>query len=116
MINHISWVIGNTVVEYLNEDDATELHVTSIQWMDEVDCPHILSEIAEFQGTILDRIFHLSDSSEESEEEERRNCNWCGYALLPEQTNPDLCGACFKQWLEEESTYGAMGKQQELFV
>lgn len=35
-----------------------------------------------------------------TDEEARRNCNWCGYELLAEQTNPDLCGACFKQYLE----------------
>ena len=63
MINHIQWVIGTTIVEHLNEDDATELHLASIQWMDEVSCSHTLSEIAEFQDDILDRMFDLNDST-----------------------------------------------------
>ena len=60
MINHISWVIGNTVVEHLNEDDATELHQATILWMEEVSCPHTLNEIVEFQYSVLDRVLDLS--------------------------------------------------------
>lgn len=63
MINHISWVIGNTIVEHLNEDDATELHQATILWMDEVSCSHTLNEIVEFQDDILDRMFDLNDST-----------------------------------------------------
>ena len=36
------------------------------------------------------------------DEDTRRNCNQCGYELLPEQVDPDLCGACFKQYLAEQ--------------
>jgi len=35
-------------------------------------------------------------------EDTRRNCNWCGYQLIDEQVDPDLCGACFKQYLEQQ--------------
>ena len=81
MINHISWVIGNTVVEHLNEEDASEMHQTTILWMGEVSCPHTLSEIAEFQDTILDRLLDLTPTE-----------------------------------LVWTSTFGASGKQLELFA
>ncbi len=34
-------------------------------------------------------------------EDTRRNCNWCGYQLIDEQVDPDLCGACYAQYLKE---------------
>jgi|18_taG_2_1085343.scaffolds.fasta_scaffold03687_6 hypothetical protein len=38
--------------------------------------------------------------SDAADEDTRRNCNWCGYQLIDEQVDPDLCGACFKQYLQ----------------
>ena len=86
MINHIQWVIGNTIVEHLNEEDATELHVSSIQWMEDVSCPHVLNDIVEFQDSVLDRVLALSPTE-----------------LVIEGLQ--LCS----------STFGASGEQRELF-
>ena len=38
-------------------------------------------------------------------EDERRNCNHCGYELLPEQVDPALCGACYKHYLEQDGSH-----------
>tara|TARA_R100000700_G_C3142039_1_gene123532 strand:- start:170 stop:493 length:324 start_codon:yes stop_codon:yes gene_type:complete len=60
LLNHIQFVIGDTVVEHLNEEDANDLLTSTIWWMEEVECPHTLSEIDDFQESIVDRIFEFS--------------------------------------------------------
>ena len=56
LLNHIQFVIGDTVVEHLNDEDANDLLTSTIWWMEEVECPHTLSEIDDFQDSILDRM------------------------------------------------------------
>ena len=69
LLNHIQFVIGDTVVEHLNEEDANDLLTSTIWWMEEVECPHTLSEIDDFQDSIVDRIigFAIEDCNEEYE-------------------------------------------------
>ena len=66
-------------------------------------CWELIDDLAK-AATSSGRVEILPESSWAGidEEAERRNCNYCGYELLPEQTKPNLCGACYKHYLEEE--------------
>jgi|TARA_Y100000310_G_scaffold21778_1_gene21014 hypothetical protein len=47
---------------------------------------------------------------------ERKNCNWCGYELIKEQVEPELCGACYRRWLvglDEGASNEAVNKAEQ---
>jgi len=66
--------------------------------------PTDLSDIDICDGYMEDEYYceECGFITKEDTEDTRRNCNQCGYELLPEQVDPDLCGACFKQYLEQQ--------------
>ena len=91
----------STIVELakavVEQDKVRQVDRKTLMW--------IMERIADDNrsgGYVPKDIQKLIDEKEgELNEDTRRNCNWCGYQLIDEQVDPDLCGACYAQYLKE---------------
>ena len=64
MLEHIKWVMNNTVVQHCNEDEVTELLCACCSWLELLnsieDASPVIAEVADFEYSLVDRLMEVS--------------------------------------------------------
>ena len=64
MLEHIKWVVNNTVVQHCTEDEVTELLCACCTWLELLtsieDSSPVINEVADFEHSLVDRLMEVA--------------------------------------------------------